>query len=154
MRRILLLMVLAVSWTGFVQADDIMMTGPEAEKVRKEILDLLDQKGKALMEGGAAAVAFIDRVEVDSILYGGGESRLTKAQRMNEWRTGVRKMGSRNVREPRVRAYNNGNTAILDYIVDLDKSPELKPGEGLAPRTSHVVEIYVKHNNVWRMVAR
>ena len=152
MRRIILSMMLVVSLAGFIRADDIVMTGPEAEKVKKEILDLLNEKGKALMKGGTTAVDFINRHEVDNILYSGGESKLTKAQRMKEWQTGVRRMGSRDVQNPRVRAYNNGNVAVLDYVVALDTSPQLKPGQGLKARTSHVVEVYVKHNGVWQML--
>ena len=149
MRKIFLSMLLVISSVGFVKADDIMMTGPKAEKVGKEIINLNGEKHKALLEGPAAA-DFIDRHEVDSILYLGSNLRtnMTKAQVVNEWRTGVRKMSSETIHDERVRVYDNGNVAVLDYISN--NTPKYE-GESLK-RSNHVLEVYVRHNGVWRTV--
>ncbi|MGB9067103.1 MAG: nuclear transport factor 2 family protein [Candidatus Acidiferrales bacterium] len=149
MRKILLSMLLAISSVGLLKADDIMMTGAKAEKVKKEIVDLNHEKHKTLLDGPAAA-DFIDRHEVDSILYLGSNLRtnMTKAQVVNEWRTGARKMSAENVHDERVRVYDNGNVAVLDYISD--NAPKVQ-GENLK-RSNHVLEVYVRHNGVWRTV--
>jgi hypothetical protein len=149
MRKVLFSMLMAISSVGFLKADDIMMTGEKAEKVKKEIIDLNSEKHKALLDGPAAA-DFIDRHEVDSILYLGSNLRtnMTKAQVVNEWRTGARKMSTENIHDERVRVYDNGNAAILDYISD--SAPKVR-GESLK-RSNHVLEVYVRHNGVWRTV--
>jgi hypothetical protein len=151
MRGAVLSMLLAVSWVGFAKADDIMMTGAKAEKIKNEIIELNNEKYKCLLNGGPAAADFVDRHEVDSILYLGGNLRtnMSKAQVVNEWRTGVRKMSAENVHDQRVRVYDNGNIAVLDYIVD--NTPKYHDEE-LKLRQSHVLEVYVKHNGVWRTV--
>jgi hypothetical protein len=151
MRGAVLSMLLAVSWGGFAKADDIMMTGAKAEKIKTEIIELNNEKYKSLLNGGPAAADFVDRHEVDSILYLGGNLRtnMSKAQVVNEWKTGVRKMSSENVHDQRVRVYDNGNIAVLDYIVD--NTPKYHDEE-LKLRQSHVLEVYVKHDGVWRTV--
>src|SRR5579862_5336693 len=92
MRTILLSMLLGSSCAWLVKADDIMMTGPKAEKVKKEIIDLNKEMIKAVANGPAGG-DFFDRHDVDSIIYMGAlRENITKAQVVNEWRTGVRKM--------------------------------------------------------------
>ena len=143
--------MIIASLGGLAHADDIMATGPEAEKVKREILDLLNEKGKALETGGPAAADFIDRHEVDSILYlgDGANQNLTKAQRSDQWRTSGRKIQARSPRDARVRVYDHGNLAVLDYFVDLAAQVG---GKGQYLRKSHVLEVYVKDKNVWRVL--
>ena len=153
MQKLLLSMLLAVSLAGFVKADDIMMTGPVAEKVKKEIVDLLMEDLKAFDKGGNVAADFIDRHEVDSILYlnagGGGNQQLTKAQRVQEWRNGSRKILSHSRHDIRVRVYDNGNVAVADFINDQATHSN---GKDQTPGSIHVLRVYVKNNGIWRTV--
>jgi hypothetical protein len=151
MRAILLSLLFAVSSVGIAKGDDIMMTGPKADKIKQEIIDLNNEKYKALLNGGPVAADFVDTHEVDSILYLGGNLRtnMSKAQVVNEWRTGARRMSAGTIHDQRVRVYDDGNVAVLDYIVD--NTPKVHDEE-LKLRQSHVLEVYVKHNGVWRTV--
>ena len=151
MRKILSSMLMAVSLAGLVKANDIMMTGPNAEAVKKEILDLLlNEDIKAFDKGGNAAGDYIDRHDVDSILYlGGMNENVTKAQRVKEWRNSDRRIVKHRRYDVRVRVYDNGNVAVVDFMNDLVAHYH---GKDLAPTTSHVLRVYVKNNGVWRTI--
>jgi hypothetical protein len=149
MRAIYLAALLVVSFGGTIKAQE--MTGAKAEEVKKEIVKLEEDKVPIIMKGGPAAVEWFDNLDADDIAYlSGSRGERTKADILDEWRSGVRTMLNTRHYDFHVRVYDNGNTAVVTY-----RASGTSQFKGKAARNYHEMgsEVLVKQNGKWRAVA-
>ena len=147
-----MLIVCAVSLITFGKAHDPFgQTGqaPEAAgAVEKEIIDLEHEKVEAMRQGGAVAADWFVRHYAEDIDYiSGNGASFTKAQTVDEFRSGDRKLRRLNHEQIRVRVYGN-NTAVLTYRGDdiMERNGKITSG---VVRTT---DVYVRQEDgVWRI---
>lgn len=149
MRRTILAIVLAVSSVGFVQAQD--STVDKTEEVKKEIMELEQQKISALSKGVPAIVEWFARVNSEDLAHTDPISgNRTKAQCIAEFQSGKLKVKPVNTSDYKVRVHGNGNTAILTY-----RTNNMVTRGDNQPYThdQFITDVYVKENGVWQRVA-
>ena len=152
MERYLILIVCAVSLISFGKAQDPSgQTGQATEAagaIEKEIIALEHEKVEAMRQGGAVASDWFVRHYAEDIDYiSGNGASFTKAQTVDEFRSGERKLRRLNHDQVRVRVYGS-NTAVLTYRGDdiMDRKGKITGG---VVRTT---DVYVKQEDgVWRI---
>src|ERR1700730_4295089 len=149
MRRIILAILLAVSLVGFVEAQDATLG--KTEQVKKEIMELEQEKISALGKGVPAIVEWFERVNSEDLSHTDPISgNRTKAQCIAEFQSGKLKVKPVNTSDYKVRVHGNGNTAILTYrtnnmVTRADNQPYT--------HDQFITDVYVKENGVWQRVA-
>ena len=147
MRTILLCLLLAVSFAGVVNAQQ--MTGDTAEAVKKEILKIEEEKVRGLLTGGSEPVDWVERYDADEIAQTNVDgSTPTKAQVVAGLRPGVFRAHSMKQDEHRIRVYDNGNVAVVTYraigVIERDGK--------VSNRQNRFTDTWVKQNGEWRRV--
>ena len=141
--------VLAVSFVGFVKAQDA--TVDKAEQVKKEIMELEQQKILALSKGVPAIVEWFERVNSEDLAHTDPISgNRTKAQCIAEFQSGKLKVKPVHTSDYKVRVHGNGNAAILTY-----RTNNMVTRGDNQPYThdQYITDVYVKENGVWQRVA-
>ena len=141
--------VLAVSFVGFVKAQDA--TVDKAEQVKKEIMELEQQKILALSKGVPAIVEWFERVNSEDLAHTDPISgNRTKAQCIAEFQSGKLKVKPVHTSDYKVRVHGNGNAAILTY-----RTNNMVTRGDNQPYThdQFITDVYVKENGVWQRVA-
>ena len=110
-QRILLSILLAVSVAGIVKAKE--ETGDAANEARKEVLKIENDKIPILVQGGPAAAEWWSSHNDEDIAYTSSKGVLSKAQVMDEWRSGSRNLLSNKQYDFRVRIYQKGTVAVV-----------------------------------------
>jgi ketosteroid isomerase-like protein len=147
MQRIPLAIMFAVSLVSLVKAQE--MTGEKAERVKKEILEMDQEKVTSLVGPPSIAADWSRRVDADGIAFTSADgSMITNAEHIAQLRSGERKALSLKDSDLRVHVYANGDTAVLTYRADT--TIELK-GTASTRRT-RITDVYVKENGAWRRV--
>jgi ketosteroid isomerase-like protein len=149
MRKIIMATVLAVSLVGFAKAQD--GTVDRTEQVKKEIMELEQEKISALSKGVPAIVEWFERVNSEDLAHTDPISgNRTKAQCIAEFQTGKLKVKPVNTSDYKVRVHGNGNTAILTY-----RTNNMVTRGDNQPYThdQFITDVYVKENGVWQRVA-
>jgi ketosteroid isomerase-like protein len=149
MRRIILAMMLAASLGGFVHAQ--MATGDRTEQVKKEIMEIEQQKISALGKGVPAIVDWFDRFNSEDIAHTDPISGVrTKAQCIAEFQSGKLKVHPITTSDYKVRVHGNGNTAILTYRTNnMVTRGDNKP----YTHDQFITDVYVKEAGSWQRVA-
>ena len=149
MRKIMTATVLAVSLVAFAKAQDVMVD--RTEQVKKEIMELEQEKITALSKGVPAIVEWFERVNSDDLAHTDPISgNRTKAQCIAEFQTGKLKVKPVTTSDYKVRVHGNGNTAILTY-----RTNNMVTRGDNQPYThdQFITDVYVKENGVWQRVA-
>ena len=147
MRRILFAIMLAVSLISFAKAQE--MTGEKAEQVKKEILEMDQEKVASLTGSPSVAADWSRRVDADGIAFTSADgSMITSAQHIAQLRSGERKALSLKDDDFRVHVYAHGSTAVLTYRANT--TIELK-GDAATHQT-RITDVYVKERGAWRRV--
>lgn len=152
MRRILLAMLLGVSWVGLIQGQE--MTGEKAEEVKKEIMEIEHHKAGAINAGkGISAITdWFEHVnDVDMIYFyqdHEGLHLITRDQKVAQFRTGELKVLSTHYSDYRVRVYAEGNAAVLTYRTEAKIVSKGKPYTD----ENFTTEVYAKDNGMWRRI--
>src|SRR5437016_2192899 len=139
-------MVLAFSVIGFAKAQEI--TGPAAEKTKKEVLKLEDEWVTASLKSNDAAAEYYESNDADGLVLMTNGQLLTKAQRVKAARTALMKIVSLKEEDVKVHVYDNGNLAVVTakHIQDFDLNGKVTSNPTVA------VTVYVKQNGTWRSV--
>jgi hypothetical protein len=151
MRRILLSMLLAVSLTGVVKAQQT--TGTKAEVVKKEIIKIELEKVAGLLKGGSDPADWLKRynsddfVQVDDQALVAGSDQ-TRDELAAEMRTGEYKVLTMKQDGHRVIVYNNGNTAVVTYRVN----GTLERKGKVSDTRDQFTDVWVKQNGGWLRV--
>jgi len=146
MRRIVLSMLLAALFVGVAKAQT---TGAAAEKAKKEILALENEKEQAMLKGNAASADYYERYDVEDVVYPYPDGSLpTKAEHINSLRNSERKLLAFTEEDMVVRVYDNGNVAV----VTAKEVQNTEMNGKVAPRQSLGATVYVKENGEWRRV--
>jgi len=144
-----LTILLAVSLAAFLSANQVTAKAADTdEQVKNEILKMEQSKVEALKASGEVAAQWFEKYYTDDIDYVSGNGHVyTKADTVNEFRTGVRKLRLVIHDDYRVRVY--GNTAVLTYRGNDIMDRNGKPGTQELVRTT---DVYVKQpDGVWRI---
>ena len=111
MRRIILAILLAVSLVGFVEAQDATLG--KTEQVKKEIMELEQEKISALGKGVPAIVEWFERVNSEDLAHTDPISgNRTKAQCIAEFQSGKLKVKASQhigLQSPRPWKWKHGN---------------------------------------------
>ncbi len=120
------------------------------EKIRQEILALEQSKVDVLRKNGEVAAQWFERHFADDIIYTSGNGAFyTKAETVDEFRTGNRKIHLVTRADYRVNVYGD-RTAVLSYEGDDIMERYGKVGKKTLVRTT---DVYVKQpNGVWQIV--
>ncbi|HTC62151.1 MAG TPA: nuclear transport factor 2 family protein [Candidatus Saccharimonadales bacterium] len=154
MKRIFLLSMLALGFAGLAIAQDT--TGPKAEKVKKEILKLEEEKLKAFQSTGTSNNTCPDWVrnnDAEAIVHINSDgTEDTKAGLVKDLEKGNRILHSLHYGPQNIRVYGegeNGTTAVTTYLTSNDI-------EVYGKRTSSEVyslDVWVKRDGKWWFVA-
>lgn len=149
MRKISLgiLLFVALGNLGWAQAGPAK--SPGVKEIQNEILKLEQSKVRALLQGGTVAANWFRRYFADNIDYTSGSGRFfTKAQTVDEFQNGDRKLVSVHHDDYRVNVYND-DTAVLTYR---GNDVMLRKGKTLRG-VNRTTDVYVKFpDGVWRIV--
>ena len=149
MHRIVLTVLLVVATSGLVQAQGNMgKRSDQDEETKKQILALEQEKVQALEKSGSFAAEWFERHFADDIDYvSGNGASFTKAQTVEEFRSGMRKLRLVHHDDFHVNVY--GKTAVLSYRGNDIMERNGKVGKRELVRTT---DVYVKQDDgVWRI---
>ena len=156
MRRILLSMLLTVSVSGLVKAQET--TGPVAEGVTKEVMQLEREKVQCFLSTAKSNNNCADWIQknyadgdLDITNLGGGPRRRTKAEVMDEIRSGQRKFlaFAQTVHVTNVYGKGgDGTAAAMSYIADGTSETNGKRSNF----NDFGVDIWVKQGGQWSLV--
>jgi ketosteroid isomerase-like protein len=120
-----------------------------AKEVETVILDLELSKVEALRVGGEIAAKWFERYFTDDVVYISGNGTLyTKAQTVDEFRSGFRKVHL--VKHDDYHVYVYGGTAVLTYRGSSMGHNNKIPSN---PQIVRSTDVYVKQGDgVWRIV--
>ena len=144
MRRILLAILLAVLSIGLVRAKE--ETGDTADKARKEVLKIENDKIPILVQGGDAAADWWSSHNDEDIAYTSSKGVLSKAQVMDEWRSGSRNLLSNEQYDFHVRIYQKGTVAVVTYLGDTKRKNAA--GEDVSTHSA-TTNVWVKQDAKW-----
>jgi hypothetical protein len=153
MPRILLTILLAVSFVGLVEAQEA--TGDTAEKVKKEIIQLEHEKEKAYMSTTGSnpyAADWVARVDADDIAFFGqnGQTK-TKAEHVAGFRSGKSKIYFIKEHDMHVRIYGNGGNGTTAVVTYLHESTGDHQGQRVTV-VANGTDVFVKVDGAWRWV--
>jgi Domain of unknown function (DUF4440) len=144
MRRMVLLVLLAASFAGVLKGQT---TGPVAEKTKREILALENEKEQAMLKGNEASAEYYERYDVDDVVYPYPDGSLpTKAEHINALRNSQRKLLAFTEEDVVIRVYDKGNVAV----VTAREIQNTEMNGKVAPRQALGATVYVKENGKWR----
>ena len=111
----------------------------------EQIKTLSDQEIQAYLK---ADIGFMEKYFADDYTAIHGDSRLyTKAQEIENYKSGALKYESIDVRERKIRAY--GDTAVVIWLVSSNGTYNGKSFSG----DFRVTDVWVKHKGDWKFVA-
>ena len=132
------LLVAALAWGG---GDYTKPRGNAEEQIKT----LSDQEIQAYLK---ADIGFMEKYFADDYTAIHGDSRLyTKAQEIENYKSGALKYESIDVRERKIRAY--GDTAVVIWLVSSNGTYNGKSFSG----DFRVTDVWVKHKGDWKFVA-
>jgi hypothetical protein len=153
-KRIALLLALGLGFSGFVKAQET--TGPKAEKVKKEILKVEDEKLKAFQSTGTGTNICPDWVkanDAEAIVHINADgTEDTKAGLVKDLEKRNRILHSLRYGPQNIRVYGdgeNGTTAVTTYATYDDI-------EVYGKRTNsehYSLDVWVKRDGKWWFVA-
>jgi hypothetical protein len=156
MKRILLVIALTFTLVGLAKAQEA--TGQTAEKVKKEILQLEEEKCKVYMSttgsspDGSYAADWVARIDADDIAFIGVNGRpRTKAEHIAGFRSGKTKVYLCIEHNPHVRIYGgggDGTTAVVTYLHEVNDEHDGQRSTTKANGT----DVFVKVDGAWRWV--
>ncbi len=147
MRRTLFAVLLAVSFAGVVGAQEV--TGEKAEKVKKEIMKIEDEKVAGLLRGGSEPVDWIVQYDAENIAQTNIDgSTPTKAQVEAGLQPGVFKMRSMKQDGHLIRVYDDGNVAVVTYHA----LGVIERNGKVANRENLFTDVWVKQKGAWLRV--
>jgi hypothetical protein len=150
MQRLMLSVLLAVSLVGLVKAQEA--AADKTEEVRKEIMQIEQEKGAGLRKSVDATVDWFERVNAPDMVYWyqdhNGLHLVTRDEVVAQFRSGERKVFGNTYSDYRLRVYGNGNAAVLTYRTSQNMEMSGKP----STRQSWSTDVYAKDNGVWRRV--
>ena len=153
MRRILLSTLLAVCFVTLAKAQEAK--GETADKVGKEILKMEHEKLLAFRSTASShnyCAEWIDRVDADDIDHTDADGTVdTKAQLLDQLRSGQLKAVSIQYHDDHIRVYgkgHDGTTAVDTYFIDVINE---KNGSNIEHHY-RVTDVWVKLNGHWRFV--
>lgn len=153
MPRIFLFILTVIFVAGPVHAQEA--TGPVAEKVKKEIMQLEQEKITALLSTTSTknyAAEWFDRVYVDDIDHSSSAGIVkNKAQLLTEFRTGNHRTFRDDQYDWHIRVYGdgeNGTTVVVNYVASSDVE---RNGKRAANKDA-CSDVFVKLSGAWRMV--
>jgi len=142
MRQILLLILLVVAWVGSVGQGT---AGDKADaEVQKEVLKIDDEWHQSSLNGSTDAVG---RILADDVAWTNANGEiLTKAQVLDDFRSGRRKLHT--LKHDDVLLHVYGNTVVLTGRSTSTYRYKGKESVGARRWTS----VYVKQDGAWRLV--
>ena len=153
MRQIFLFVLLMTLSVGSIRAQEA--TGPTAEKVKKEIMQLEQEKIKALLSTTSTksyAAEWFDRVYTDDIDHSSSSGAVkNKAQLLADFREGNHRTYRDDQYDWHIRVYGDGEsgtTVVVNYIASSDVE---RNGHRAASKDA-CSDVFVKLNGTWRMV--
>ena len=162
MRRVLLATLMICSLTRMAHSQ--ALTDNAAKQVQKEIMNLEWQKTLALEKGVDGIVEWFSRVNAEGLVHVDGSGYRTRAQCIAEFKSGKRivtpckatalaahagslpskddlpnqSIGCSDYYDYKVRAYGDGNTAVLTYYNRIDN------------KVRFVTDLYIKEAGKWQ----
>ena len=148
MRSFFLWVLCTASLLSFAVLPAKVKAAESDEQVKEEIFKMERSKVEALKAGGEVAAKWFEDYYTDDIDYISGNGHVyTKADTVNEFRSGVRKLRLVQHDQYKVRVY--GNMAVLTYRGNDIMDRNGKPGKQELVRTT---DVYVKQpDGVWRI---
>lgn len=152
MRRLLLYSLFVLSLAGLAKGQESTgggVTSTQEKEIQNEILKMERSKVYVLRKGGSVAANWFKRYYADDVDYTGGNGTyFTKAQTVDEFASGERKLRSVHHDDYRVHVYNN-DTAVLMYR---GNDVMVRKGKILSG-VNRTTDVYVKFpDGVWRIV--
>lgn len=146
-RKIILAAVLGISLAGTIGAQAI--TGEKAEQVKKEILEIEDEKVAGLLRGGSEPVGWIRQYDSEEIAQTNIDgSSPGKAAIEAGLQPGVFKMHSMKQDGHKFRVYDDGKVAVVTYHA----LGVLERNGKVTPRESNFSDVWVKQDGKWLRV--
>lgn len=151
MRRVSIAVLVAVSSLSLASAQESSKAKSAHDEVtKKEILKLEHEKVRALETGGSFAADWFQLHYADDIDYPRADGTFfTKAQTVDEFRTGARKLHSVQHDDYRVQVYGD-RTAVLSYRGNDIMERNGKVGNRELVRTTDVY--FRQDDGIWRIV--
>jgi len=161
MRRILLAMMLAIAVSRVVKSQEA--TGPVAEGVAKEVMQLEREKAQCLLstaKGSNNCADWIQKYYADEDLditsFGGGPRRRSKAVVMEEIRSGKRKLLAFDQTNKVTNVYTatvggkagDGTTAVVTYIAHGTSETNGKRSDF----NEYCIDVWTKQGGQWFLV--
>jgi uncharacterized protein DUF4440 len=148
MQKVLFTVLMAISLVAIVKARQVTDEGA-ASAEQREILKIEQDKLKAMLAGGSVAAEWFDRMEDDRLTYiAPFRGRVTKAQYVDQYRSGTFKVHSSDHHDFHVRVYN-GNTAVMTYLTH--NTNEIN-GQIHGDTYAAATDVFVKIGGAWRHV--
>jgi hypothetical protein len=148
MQKVLSIVLAAISTVLVAKAQEVAKEGA-ATAEQKEILQIEQDKLKAMLAGGSAAAEWFERMEDDRLTYiAPFRGRVTKAQYVDQYRSGEFKVHASNHHDFRVRVYN-GNTAVMTYLTH--NTNEIK-GQIHSDTDAAAMDVFIKRDGAWRHI--
>lgn len=147
MQRVLLSTLLVASLAGFVKAQQT--TGEAADKARADIMKLEKGKVPLLLKGGPAFADWFDKYDADDVLIINGDgSRISKAEHVNNWRSGKMTQSKNYQHDHEVYIYDKGNVAVVTYVGTTTDTL----GGKTAVHVGRATDVWVKQDGNWLRV--
>ncbi len=114
MRRILFAMLVGVLLAGLAKAQE--MTGPVAEKAKKEVLKIETEKLGDLKQNGSEAADWFDRVDDDGMILASADGVIeTKSEHEAKLRSSESAIVTMKQYDHRARVFADGNVVVVTY---------------------------------------
>ena len=145
MRRILFAMLVGVLLVGLAKAQE--MTGPVAEKAKKEVLMIETEKLGDLKQNGSEAADWFDRVDDDGMILASADGVIeTKSEHEAKLRSRESAIVTIKQYDHRARVFADGNVVVVTY-----KQTGQTVGQG-GPSDGITEDVWIKKDGKWMRI--
>jgi hypothetical protein len=145
MRRILFATLVGVLLVGPVKAQE--MTGPVAEKAKKEVLMIETEKLGDLKQNGSEAADWFARVDDDGMILASADGVIeTKSEHEAKLRSRESAIVTMKQYDHRARVFADGNVVVVTY-----KQTGQTVGQG-GPSDGITEDVWIKKDGKWMRI--
>jgi len=145
MRRILFATLMGVLLVGLAKAQE--MTGPVAEKAKKEVLMIETEKLGDLKQNGSEAADWFARVDDDGMILVSADGVIeTKSEHEAKLRSSESAIVTMKQYEHRARVFADGNVVVVTY-----KQTGQTVGQG-GPSDGVTEDVWIKKDGKWMRI--
>jgi hypothetical protein len=145
MRRILFATLMGVLLVGLAKAQE--MTGPVAEKAKKEVLMIETEKLGDLKQNGSEAADWFARVDDDGMILVSADGVIeTKSEHEAKLRSSESAIVTMKQYDHRARVFADGNVVVVTY-----KQTGQTVGQG-GPSDGVTEDVWIKKDGKWMRI--